>query len=263
MTNPNIFNQILIWPILNVLMFFYKLLSASKIPGAFGLAIIFLTLLIRGLLYPLTRTQLSSAKKMTELKPQLDQLVKKYKGNRQRLQQEQLKLYQQHGLNPAAGCLPLLLQMPVFIALYRVFWHVLGNGNLTQVMESINQVVYHPYLKISSLDLSFFGMSLAEKPADWQRAGWWLLLVPLATAGLQWWQTRLVTPQVKNEKKEVVKKKEKKGSQEDLGREMQRQMALITPLMIGFVSFSFPVGLALYWNTFTLFGIIQSLKLRS
>ncbi len=117
MTNPSFFNQILIWPILNVLMFFNNVLSASKIPGAFGWSIIFLTLAIRGVLYPLTKTQLTSAKKMSELKPQLDKLTKKHKGDRQKLQQAQLELYKQHGINPAAGCLPLLLQMPVLIFL--------------------------------------------------------------------------------------------------------------------------------------------------
>ena len=265
MTDPSLFNQILIWPILNILMFFYNLFSASKIPGAFGWAIIFLTLFIRGLLYPLTKAQVLSAQKMATLKPKLDKLAKKHKGDRQRLQQEQLKLYKRHGINPASGCLPVLLQMPVFIALYRVFWQILGNGNLTQVVESIDKVVYHPYLKISSLDLSFFGLNLAEKPANWQKGGWWLLLVPLVTFLLQWYQTKLVSfsSQSKTGVK-IEKRKQKEGSsQEDLSQEMQKQMAFIAPLMIGFVSFSFPLGLTLYWNTFTLFGIIQYLRLRS
>lgn len=276
MTNPSFFNQILIWPILNILMAFYKAFSILRTPGAFGLAIIFLTLFIRGLLYPLTRTQLASAKKMAELKPELDGLTKKHKGDRQRLQQAQLELYKKHGLNPAAGCLPLLLQMPVFIALYQVFWQILGNGNLGQVIKDINKIVYHPWLKIVSLDLSFFGLNLAEKPSNWQKAGWWLLTIPLITAGLQWWQTQLISGQqtvVSQEKqnspslnlpvRQAGFRRAKKGkeAQKDLGSEMQKQMALIAPLMIGFVSFSFPVGLALYWNIFTLFGIIQSLKI--
>lgn len=265
MTNPSFFNQILIWPILNILMACYKFFLTLKVPGALGLAIIFLTLFIRGLLYPLTQTQISSAQKMAKLKPELDRLVKKHKGNRQRLQQEQLKLYKNHGINPASGCFPLLLQMPFFIALYRVFWQILGNGNLTQVVESINKTVYHPSLRITTLDLSFFGLSLAEKPANWQKAGWWLLLIPLITAVLQWYQTKLVSfsPQSRSGIKIEKGKQKKKEPQDDLSEGMQRQMALMAPLMIGMVSFSFPVGLALYWNTFTLFGIIQSLGLRS
>jgi len=267
MTNPSFFNQILIWPILNVLMFFYNVLAASKIPGAFGLAIIFLTLFIRTLLYPLTKTQLLSAKKMSKLKPELDKLSKKHKGDRQKLQQAQLELYKKHGINPAAGCLPLILQMPVFIALYRVFWQVLGNGNLTQVIEDVNKIVYHPALKIKTFNLYFFGLNLAEKPANWQKAGWWLLLIPIITAGLQWYQTKLITGRAQVKSGASVQKKRNKKSDKDskgdMGQEMQKQMALMAPLMIGFVSFSFPVGLALYWNTFSLFGIIQSLRLKN
>jgi len=263
MTNPSFFNQILIWPILNILIAFYKAFSLLKIPGAFGLAIVFLTLFIRGLLNPLTKTQLASAQKMAKLKPELDRLNKKHKGDRQRLQQAQLELYQKHGLNPAAGCLPILLQMPVLIALYQVFWQILGNGNLGETVKSINKIVYHSILKIQALDLSFFGFNLGDRPANWQKAGWWLLLIPLITAGLQWWQTQLISNQqtvISQKKNSPLKAKD---SQEDIGQEMQKQMALIAPLMIGFVSFSFPAGLALYWNTFTLFGIIQSLKLKS
>lgn len=263
MTNPSFFNQILIWPILNILIFFYNVLSASRIPGALGLAIIFLTLFIRGLLSPLTRTQVLSAQKMAELRPELERLAKKHKGDRQKLQQEQLKLYKKHGINPASGCLPLLLQMPVFIALYRVFWQILGNGNLTQVVESINQIVYHQSLKITTLDLSFFGISLAEKPAHWQRVGWWLLFIPLITFLLQWYQTELVRFLPQNQRIKIEKSKQKKKESQDSSEEMQRQMALMAPLMIGLVSFSFPLGLTLYWNTFTLFGIIQSLRLKS
>ncbi|MBL7159899.1 YidC/Oxa1 family membrane protein insertase [Candidatus Microgenomates bacterium] len=262
MTNPSFFNQILIWPILNVLMFFNNVLSASKIPGAFGWSIIFLTLAIRGVLYPLTKTQLTSAKKMSELKPQLDKLTKKHKGDRQKLQQAQLELYKQHGINPAAGCLPLLLQMPVLIALYRVFWQVLGNGDLSETIENINKVVYFSSLKIKTLDLHFFGLDLVEKPSNWQKAGWWLLLIPVITAGLQWYQTKLLSGHTQVKKAVVPqKKKTAKDPKPDMGQEMQKQMALMAPLMIGFVSFSFPIGLALYWNTFSLFGIIQSRKI--
>ncbi|MBI4999829.1 YidC/Oxa1 family membrane protein insertase [Candidatus Gottesmanbacteria bacterium] len=138
MTNPGIFNQILIWPILNILIALYKIFEALRAPGAFGLAIIGLTILIRFLLSPLFSSQLKSAQKMQELKPKIDELSQKYGKDKARIQQEQLRLYKEAGVNPAAGCLPLLLQMPVFIALYNVFWQILGNGNLEKVIQDIN-----------------------------------------------------------------------------------------------------------------------------
>ncbi|MBI5465263.1 YidC/Oxa1 family membrane protein insertase [Candidatus Gottesmanbacteria bacterium] len=258
MTNPGIFNQILIWPILNILIALYKIFEALRAPGAFGLAIIGLTILIRFLLSPLFSSQLKSAQKMQELKPKIDELSQKYGKDKARIQQEQLRLYKEAGVNPAAGCLPLLLQMPVFIALYNVFWQILGNGNLEKVIQDINQVVYFPILKIQSLDLSFFGINLASKPSSWQTDGWWLLIIPLATAILQWYQTRLMS----NVKTQMSNVQKEKTDQDDMAKIMQTQMSYLFPLMIGWFAFSFPVGLSLYWNTFTVLGIIQQIKMK-
>lgn len=255
MTEPNIFNQFLIWPILNVLIAFYKAFSSLGIPGAFGLAIIAATGLIRLLLHPLTATQLKSAHKMSSLKPQLDKLAQEHKNDKQRLQVEQLKLYKEAGVNPAAGCLPVLLQMPILIALYNVFFQVLGQGNIEKVVQDINKIIYFPILHIDKLDLSFFGLDLASKPSDWQKMGWWLLLIPVITGLLQFWQTKLMTPNHPQEKA-IVKDKDKDKNQ-DMSTMMQKQMSIMMPLMIGFFAYSFPVGLSIYWNTFTVFGIIQ------
>jgi YidC/Oxa1 family membrane protein insertase len=257
MTDPGIFNQILIWPILNILIAFYKLFLALALPGAFGLAIIALTVSFRLLLSPLIGSQLKSAQKMQELKPRLDELSQKYGKDKARLQQEQLRLYKEAGVNPAAGCLPLILQMPIFIALYNVFWQILGNGNLEKVVQDINQIVYFPFLRLQNLDLSFLGINLATKPSSWNTAGWWLLTIPLATAILQWYQTKLmtVTPQ------QTTNNKQQTG--DDMAKIMQTQMTYLFPLMIGWFAFSFPVGLSLYWNTFTVLGIIQQMKIRN
>lgn len=263
MTNPSFFNQFLIWPILNILVFFYKVFLVLGIPGAFGFAIITLTIFIRLLLYPLTLSQLKSAQKMAELKPHLDRLSKKHGKDKQRLQQEQLKLYKEAGVNPAAGCLPLILQMPVFIGLYQVFWRVLSNGNIEKIVSEINQVVYFSFLKISSLKLDFFGLNLAEKPSNWQKGGFWLLLVPVLTAFLQYLQTKMMTPVLGTAEELKKKQKMKKAPEQDeMAKMMQTQANVVFPLMIGFFAYSFPLGLSLYWNIFTLFGILQQHRLK-
>ncbi len=260
MTDPSIFNQLLIWPILNGLIFFYQFFLLLKIPGAFGLAIIALTVFIRLLISPLTGSQLKSAQKMQALKPKMDALSEKYGKDKVRLQQEQLKLYKEAGVNPASGCLLLILQMPVFIALYNVFWQVLSNGNLEKITQEINSIVYLPALRIQNVDLSFFGLNLAIKPSAWQTAGWWLLIIPLLTAVLQWYQTKLMMPAAaKNQQQIQGANKEKK--EEDMAQMMQGQMNIIFPLMIGWFAFSFPVGLSLYWNTFTVLGIMQQIQI--
>lgn len=255
MFNPNnLFDAFLIIPILNLLVVFYKFFEAIKIPGTFGFALIALTLLIRLILHPLTSAQLKSSRKLSKLKPKMDALQALYKDDKQRLHQEQLNLYKEAGINPAAGCLPLLLQMPILLGLYNLFLNLL-NDNTQVVVESINKVIYAPVLHINSLNLSFFGLDLTHKPSQWQQFGWWLLLVPVITAVLQYIQTKTMMPTPEPVK--AIEKTDNKKNGEDMSAMMQKQMTIMMPLMIGFFAYSFPVGLAFYWNTFTIFGIIQ------
>lgn len=265
MTNPTLWNQLLIWPIVNVLAAFYKFFEWLHIPGPLGFAIILLTIVIRVILYPLMNAQMKSAKKMADLKPHMDAIHAKHKDDKTKLQQAQMDLYKQHGINPAAGCLPLLVQMPVLIALYNVFYQVLGNGNIDKVAEEINQVVYAPWLRLTNFDLIFFGANLGIKPSQWQTHGIWLLSIPVITGLLQWWQTKLMMPSSvppggTSAGKPVNIQGEKK---EDMGAEMQKQMAMITPVMFGFFALQFPLGLSLYWNIFGLFGIMQQLRVNA
>ncbi len=204
---------------------------------------------------------------MAKLKPHLDELQKKHKNDRQALQKAQLELYKEHGVNPAAGCLPLLIQMPILIALYNVFYSFFASGDLEKITTQINQILYSPQLHVAAIDLSFFGANLAIKPAQWQTNGLWLLSIPLITGALQWIQIKLSMAhhqpqQLKNqeqktkESKEQENKKEEK-SQEDMAAEIQKQMAIITPIMLGFFAYQFPIGLSLYWNLSSIFGIMQ------
>lgn len=266
MTNPTLWNQLLVWPIINLLMALYKFFEWLHIPGPLGFAVIGLTISIRFLLYPLMASQLKSAKKMQQLKPHLDAINTKHKDDKKALQQAQLDLYKQHGVNPAAGCLPLLIQMPVLIALYNVFYQVLQNGNITKLVSELNQVLYIPALKLTSLDLSFFGTNLGVKPSEWQTHGIWLLTIPVITAALQFWQSKLMMPQspiintpASPAGRQSPKKVEEKKPQ-DTAAEMQKQMMMITPIMFGMFAYQFPLGLALYWNVFGLFGIMQQIS---
>lgn len=248
------FNELLVRPILNLLLAFYRLFDIFGIPGAFGWSIIALTITIRFLLSPLTHSQMSSMKKLAEIKPQLDELTKKHAADKRKLQEEQLKLYKEAGVNPAAGCLPALVQIPVFIALYNVFLKILGGRDLLSVIGEINKEIYPflSFLKISSFNLSFFGANLASKPNEWKNVGVWILIIPAVTGFLQWLQTKIVVPSYKG-----TTQSPQKG--DDFTKALQVQSGIFLPLMIGFFAYSFPLGLSLYWNTFTVFGIIQQL----
>ena len=100
MENPTLWNQLLVWPIVNVLIALYKGFEFLHVPGPLGFAVIGLTIVIRLLLYPLMNAQMKSAKKMSALKPHLDTITEKHKGDKQALEQAQLAHYQEQGWNP-------------------------------------------------------------------------------------------------------------------------------------------------------------------
>ena len=203
---------------------------------------------------------------MSDLKPHIDALNAKHKDNKQALQQAQLALYKEHGVNPMAGCLPTLVQFPILIALYNVFYQLLGSTNISVFLTDLNKILYFPFLHLTKLDFMFLGVNLTIKPGEWQKYGWWLLSVPLITALLQWWQTKLMMPSYAkaSEGKPILAvndtKKNDEKKTDDMG-DIQKQMALITPVMFGFFALQFPLGLSLYWNVFGLFGIIQQLQI--
>lgn len=255
MLEPGFFNTIFVFPILNLLLFFNNVLVTVKIPGAFGWAIIALTVCIRFILHPLFQKQLHTAKKMQELKPHLDRISQEHKKDPKRLQQEHLKLYQEAGINPASGCVFLIIQIPIFIALYNTLQLFLTNGNLGKVIAQINKVVYLPALKISSIDPWFFGYNLALTPA---KAGlWYYYLVPVITGFLQYYQVHVSTPPAPSKDEMKLDKKKEPSATEDFQKAMNTQMKFIFPVLIGWFSFQFPIGLSLYWNIFSIFSIMQ------
>jgi YidC/Oxa1 family membrane protein insertase len=260
MLNPNFFNTIFVIPILNLLVVFYKLFLFVGIPGAFGFSIIALTIAIRLLFQPFFQKQIETAKKMQELKPHLDNLSAKHKNDQKQLQAEQLKLYQQHGINPASGCLVMIIQLPVFIALYNTLNLFLLNGHAEKTITAINKVLYFSALKIDTVNSWFFGLDLVKSP---KLAGaWYYLLIPLITAVLQYFQAQASMPQAPATK--AVAKIDDKGKkvedQGDFQKAMNTQMKYMFPLMIGWFSYSLPIGLALYWNIFSIMGIMQYKK---
>lgn len=251
-----IFNTLFLAPIVNVLVLLLKGFQAIQLPGAVGFAIIIITVLIRILVWPLMATQLKSAKKMADLKPKLDELKKKHGDNKQALAQAQMNLYKEHGVNPAGGCLPLLIQIPPMIAIYQVIYSFF-EGQVG--LDKLNSFLYNQDWRLASApDLNFFGVNLADKPADFGRLGIAVLLIPVFTALLQLAQAKMMTPHpVKEYPSDSPKEKKEKESAEDTMMAVQGQMLFIMPLMMGYISFTFPIGLALYLNALTLVGILQ------
>lgn len=230
-----IWSSLLYNPLLSALVFLYK------ISGSFGLAVLALTVLIRAVLVPVTIPALKSAKKMMELKPHLDALKVKHGSDKQRLQMEQLKLYKEHGVNPAAGCLPYLVQFLVLIALYQVFIFFLKNGKVDGVLINMNFL----WLNLSKPDHTYVLPIIAGVT----QLVLSLMMVPPKQLGD-------ITGQQLVKKGPDDKSKEPK-KEEDMQEQMQKQMLFLMPAMTVFIGISLPSGLALYWVATTVFSLVQ------
>ena len=174
-----------------------------------------------------------------------------------------MELYKKHGVNPAGGCLPALIQIPIFIALYQAIGHVLPGvmgGNLDQ----LNSILYSDWLRLTAApDANFFGVNLAIHPSDFNKYGIFLLSIPIITALLTLVQSLMTLPKksLKVYPKDTPKEVKEKEGFEDSMAQMQTQMVYLMPLMIGYFAFTFPVGLAIYYNMFTIMGIIQQYRI--
>lgn len=255
-------NTLFYQPLVNALIFFYQFLGQNL-----GWAIIGLTVFIRGALTPLTLPSLKSAQKLKSLQPELEKLKKKYGKDRQAFAQAQLKFYQEHGVNPAAGCLPQIAQIIILIALFQAFNQVLqSNGD---IIQNLNNILY-PSLKLPQdfiLNTKFFNLDLTQPDVFNIQA---LKLGPLTinklpgiflilAAATQFLSSKLMMPAAKATE---AKSEKTEDSKDDMAAAMQTQMLYLMPIMTLFIGFRFPSGLVLYWLTFSVFMLIQQLWLK-
>lgn len=253
--NPgDIFNLILLQPMLNLIVGLVNIVEAAHIPGALGLSIVLLTVAFKLVTWPLYATQLKTTKKMSELKPHLDKLKDKHKDDKMALNRAQMELYKEHGVNPAGGCLPSLLQILIIIPLYQVIQAFVDPA---KGLEKINHFLYPFQNHLAHLpDPNFLGLNLTQKPSDfinfshginWTYAP--ILLVPIVTGLLQFGLSKMMAPQgVKPYPSDSPKEKKEKVVEEDMAQAMQGQMLLMMPVMIGIFSYQFPIGVSLYYN---------------
>ena len=249
-------------PLVNALIFFYQFLGQNL-----GLAIIGLTLFIRGALTPLTAPSLKSAQKLKELQPELKKLKKKHGQDKQAFAKKQLEFYQKHGVNPAAGCLPQIIQIVILIALFQAFNQVLQPDG--DVIETLNNVLYQPLhlAKDAILNTKFLYLNLNE-PDIFKLTAFKLGpividklpgLFLIASAVTQFFSSKMMMPATKAAEAKAAKTK---GGSDDIAASMQEQMLYLMPLMTLFIGLRFPSGLVLYWLTFSIFMLVQQLWLK-
>lgn len=253
----NIFDAIFFGPLVNLLVLIFKLLESAGIPGALGFSIIIVSIIVRFLIWPFTSSQVKSSQKMAALKPHMDELKRKHKDDKSAFAAAQMALYKEHGVNPSGGCLPALIQLPIFIAIYQVILNAFTD------LGKINSLLYSEWLHLDKIpDPNFFGLNLASKPTEFMNGAVLFILIPLVTALLTFVQSKMMLPKTpKIRKDDTPKEKKEKEGIEDAMSGIQTQMVYLMPVMIGYFTFQFPIGLAIYWNIFTIMGIIQQYRI--
>lgn len=222
----SVFNTILYRPLFNILVLLYEYLPGNN----FGIAIIALTFLIKLIFYPLGIKGIKSQKALSTLQPKIKEIQQQYKDNKGEQTKAIMKLYKTAKVNPFSGCLPLLVQFPVLIALYRVFWR----GLQPEQMSLLYNFVAPP----GEINFIFLGIINLSQPN----------LVLAVFAGIfQFFQVKMSVSKIKPNKKQ----------KSDFSGQMQKQMQYFFPFFTILILFRLPSAIGLYWITTTLFTIIQ------
>jgi YidC/Oxa1 family membrane protein insertase len=199
--------------------------------GSFGLTVIVLTIIIRGVMYPLTRKQLNATKAMQTLQPKLAELQKKHAKDKQKLAEEQMKLYKESGVSPTGCLLPMLIQMPIWIALYQAIRYVLATT--PDSFLNLSQYLYSWPVVYSALPVNdhFLWLNLASPD----------FLLALLVGASMWVQQKMSATATNNPQQKA----------------QNQTMLFMMPIMFVFLSLTFPSGLALYWVASNIITIIM------
>lgn len=230
-----LFNAVLYQPIFNIFVFLYNIIPGHDV----GVVILIITIIIRFVLYPLTTSSIKAQKSMQELQPKMDEIKKKFATDKQAQAQATMELYKTHKVNPFTSCLPMLIQLPILIALYLVLRDGLASSNIAQ---NLYPFIHNPE-KINEISLGFF--NLANKS-----------VVLSILAGLaQFWQA-----------KSLIRKKPpatagEGAKDEGMAAMMNKQMLYFMPVMTVVIGMSLPAGLTLYWFLSTLLMALQQVYL--
>ncbi|MCL0091488.1 YidC/Oxa1 family membrane protein insertase [Dehalococcoidales bacterium] len=211
-----LWNLIIMQPVINVLI-----VLSHYLFGSFGLAIIALTIIVNGLMYPLTLKQIKVMKAMQALQSKLAELQKKYAKNKEKLAKEQVKLYKESGVSPAGCLLPLLIQLPIWIAL---FWSIMKLvAETPEDFLRLSQYLY-PWAIVHTtvpLESKFLWLDLSRPD----------FLLAILVGGTMWLQQKMTMMPTADPKQQA----------------MSRMMLWMMPLMFGFSCLLFDSGLALFW----------------
>ncbi len=229
-------------PFMNALVWIYHFLGDD-----FGFAIIVFTLLTRLVLYPFSRSQMKSSQAMQELQqdPEWLKIQKKHKNDKQKLQEEQAKFYQEKGINPLGSCLPTLLQFPIIIGMYTAISRVMAATplQLVQLATSISLPNAASLIPLNSSFLWITDLSQPERLFLPFLPQFGIPLLAIIVFVSQFFMNKLITPPTSNP--------------DDASAQMSKSMGLMMPLFIAYLAYAYSAGLALYFVTSNLATILQ------
>lgn len=235
---------LIIQPMTTLLLWIYNILGHG--PHTFGLAIILFTIVVRLITWPLNASQVKGAQAMQELQNDKDwqEIQKKYAKDKEKLAQEQMRVYQEKGINPFASCLPTLVQFPIIIGLYQSINRAMAASPL-DMLKLARTVSVYPFLNFENLiplNSKFLWMDLG-RPESIAIFGFALPTLALIVAATTYIQSKLTMPTSTNPN--------------DQSAQMSGMMSIYMPLMLGWFALNFASGISVYFITSNLLGIIQ------
>jgi YidC/Oxa1 family membrane protein insertase len=231
----------------------------------YALSIIIFTILTKVLLFPLSLKQMKSSLEMQKIKPKYDEIIKKYKNDKAKQGEEITKLYSEHKINPLGGCLPILIQLPLILGMFYIVRQpltyvvqmpqeeiqiytkqLLNKEEVTKNEMSLSEIKIAN--KNNLIDMNFLGLNLGDVPSDsfssdeTKKANPFSILIPILSVIFSIYQ---------------IKQMQKSSQMTEEQKEMQKSMNLMMPLLSGFIAFTMPLALGVYWLIGSICQIIQ------
>lgn len=235
----NLFNEILFRPLINLLVFFYNVIPTHDV----GLAIIALTLVIRLILWPLGQKGLKSQAALAKIQPEIEEIKKRHANDKEAQAKALMELYSKNGVSPLSGCLPIIIQIPVLIALWRVFL----SGAKLETISGLYSFVAAP----AAIQTVFLGLFDLTKRS---------VILAIVAGALQYFQAKMMMPSYA---KASEGKPASTGGASDFSQVMSKQMLYFAPILTVAVSWSLPAALPLYWIVTTLATMAQQYWIKS
>ncbi len=238
-----------------ILLAVYQFLESLGVPGAIAWSIVVLTLIVRAVLIPLYRKQLVSQRRMQLIQPELKEVQKRYKGDQMKARLAQQELFKERGVNPLAGCLPLLLQLPLLFIMYSVIQNGLTNQDPSAMLtvfgvqvvdidcKNVVNGVIDAARPCIDANVPILGNIAVPQAFLWV-AGFGLSFLAIISALLQLVQSRMMLPVAD-------------PTNDDPNVRIQRQTMLFLPLISVVYGGFLPAGLFIYWIVATIFSIVQ------